>query len=655
MAFVQLNNISLSFGDRQIIDDISFNISHESKTALSGGNGSGKSTLMKIIAGLNQADSGKIIKDKTSRIAYLPQSGITLSGKTLLEDVETAFDHVLPIITDKERVEHELSGVSEESGGTASRLERLHNLQEQINDSGYYSRKETAAIVLTGLGFSQSDFNRTTGEFSGGWQMRIALTRLLLSKPDIMLLDEPTNYLDLEARNWLEGYLNTYSGGFIVVSHDRYFLDSTVTDVAELFNGKLRIYKGNYTSYEKRREVELQQLIKDYTRQQDEIAKAEDFINRFRYQATKAKQVQSRVKQLEKVERIVLPESMKKINFHFPQPPHSGKQVLRISSLFKAYGDNKVINNLELQLEAGEKLVIAGKNGAGKSTLMRIIAGIDPDYTGVIDYGSGVAAGYFSQDVDNALTPESSVLEEIESAAPTHLIPDVRGMLGAFLFRGDDIYKSTDVLSGGEKNRLSLLKLLLHPSNLLILDEPTNHLDLQSKQVLLKALKSYEGTLVFVSHDRYFIERLATKVIEIEDGKHRLFPGDYSYYLWRKEQEADGMPLSESGCRDAGSGSAAAEPSIGEIRKLSHQEEKRIKNRLRKLERDEEDIMTRVEQLEAEAEELGKQLHNPDVYSSAQKAQEVQQAIAEKEDLQVELMEQWEKLELEKTELTEGS
>ena len=649
MAFVQLNNISLSFGDRRIIDDVSYNISHESKLALSGGNGSGKTTLMRIIAGLNQADSGKIIKDRDSRIAYLPQSGIALSGKTLIEDTETAFSHILPVIAEKEEVEHQLSGVSEESGKTASLLEKLHGLQEQINNSGYYSRRESAAIILTGLGFTQSDFERTTDEFSGGWQMRIALARLLLSSPDIMLLDEPTNYLDLEARNWLEGYLNSFEGGFIVVSHDRFFLDSTVNEVAELFNGKLKSYKGNYTFYEKKREAELEQLIKDYNRQQDEIAKTEYFINRFRYQATKAKQVQSRIKQLEKIERIVLPESMKKIHFHFPQPPHSGKQVLRIHSLFKAYGEHRVINDLELQLEAGEKLVIAGRNGAGKSTLMRIIAGIDTDYTGDIELGSGVSPGYFSQDVDNALTPGINVLEEIESAAPTHLIPDVRSMLGAFLFRGDDIYKSTDVLSGGEKNRLSLLKLMLHPSNLLILDEPTNHLDLQSKQVLLEALNEYSGTLVFVSHDRYFIEKLATKVIEIENGKHTLYPGNYEYFLWRKEQEALGLAEeSETGSKSF-TGASEDEPPAA---KLSHQEEKRIKNRLRKLEREEEDLMEEVERLEAEVETLGKKLHDPEIYSSAAKAEEVQRAIDEKEARQAEILEQWEELEIEKAELS---
>ncbi len=649
MAFVQLNNISLSFGDRRIIENVNLNISHNSKTALSGGNGSGKSTLMKIIAGLSPSDSGEIIKDKLSRVAYLPQSGIILSGKKLIEDAESAYDYIIPVIKEKESVEHELSESREDSGGTETRLERLHELQEHITESGYYSRRENAAIILTGLGFSQTDLNRTTDEFSGGWQMRIALARLLLSKPDIMLLDEPTNYLDIEARNWLEDYLNAYSGGFIVVSHDRYFLDSTVNEVAELFNGKLKIYKGNFTAYEKRREIELQQLLKDYSRQQEEIAKTEEFINRFRYKESKARQVQSRIKQLEKIEKIVLPENMKKIHFHFPQPPHSGKQVLKISNLYKAYGDLRVINNLELQLEAGEKLVIAGKNGAGKSTLMRIVAGIDSEFSGEIIYGSGVSAGYFSQDVDNALTPGLNVLQEMESAAPTHLIPDLRGMLGAFLFRGDDIFKTTDILSGGEKNRLALLKLLLHPSNLLILDEPTNHLDLQSKDVLLEALKNYNGTLIFVSHDRYFIERLATKVLEIEDGSHRLFPGDYEYYLWRREQEA----LGETDYTPAAV-LKTSETEIISAGKLSHQEEKRVKNRLRKIEREEEDIIARVEILEAEAEELEKRLHDPDIYSSAQKAREVQQAIKEKETLQAELLEQWETLEAEKSELEIG-
>ena len=642
MAFVQLNNISLSFGDRRILSDVSLNISSRSRVALSGGNGSGKSTLMKIIAGLGQSDDGEIIKDKASRVAYLPQSGITLSGRSLIEDAETAFDYIKPLITEKESIEHELAGCSEESGRLGTKLQRLHELQEEINRSGYYSRRESSAVILSGLGFSDADLGRTTDEFSGGWQMRIALARILLSSPDIMLLDEPTNYLDLEARNWLEGYLATFDGGFVLVSHDRYFLDSTVNEVAELFSGRLKIYKGNYSSYEKRRETDLAQLIKDYTRQQEEISRIEDFINRFRYQATKAKQVQSRIKQLEKIERIELPESMKKIHFSFPQPPHSGRQVLKIESLYKAYGDLRVLNDINLQLEAGEKLVIAGRNGAGKSTLMRIIAGIDPDYSGEIIYGSGVTPGYFSQDIESAITPGRSILEEMESGAPTHLIPELRNMLGAFLFRGDDIYKSTDVLSGGEKNRLSLLKLLLHPSNLLILDEPTNHLDLQSKEILLDSLKQYAGTLIFVSHDRYFIDKLATKVLEVEDGKYQIFPGDYEYYVWKKEQPAgDDAPAQTDE-------KPKQQPSDG---RLAREEEKKLRNRLRKLEREEEELLSGVEKLEEETELLHKKLQLPEIYSSAEKAEEVQSLIAEKEKLQTELLAKWEELEAEKTEL----
>ncbi|MBI9108125.1 MAG: ABC-F family ATP-binding cassette domain-containing protein [Spirochaetales bacterium] len=641
MAFVQLNNISLSFGDRSLLNDITLNISHDSKTALSGGNGSGKSTLMKIIAGLSQADSGDIVKDKSSRIAYLPQSGITLSGQTLIEDAQSAFNYIQPVITEKEKIEHLLSKSSEASGETTARLERLHELQEEITRSGYYSRKETSAVILSGLGFSESDLGRTTDEFSGGWQMRIALARILLSSPDIMLLDEPTNYLDIEARNWLEGYLSSFAGGFILVSHDRFFLDSTVAEVAELFNGRLRIHKGNYTSYEKRREADLQLLIKDYNRQLEEISKIEDFINRFRFQATKAKQVQSRIKQLDKIERIELPESMKKIHFTFPQPPHSGRQVLRIENLYKAYGSQKVLNNLSIRLEAGEKLVIAGRNGAGKSTLMRIIAGMDPDYEGEIIYGSGVTPGYFSQDIESAISNENTVLSEIESGAPTHLIPDLRNMLGAFLFRGDDIYKSTEILSGGEKNRLALLKILLHPSNLLILDEPTNHLDLQSKQVLLEALSKYSGTLIFVSHDRYFIDNLATKVLEVEDGRYQILEGDYEYYLWKKEQDSENETAGSSY-------ESSKQLSDG---KVAREEEKKLKNRLRKLERDEQEILAKIEELENETAALQNKLQDPAVYSSTQKAEEVQRAIAEKEARQAELLEQWEELESEKSEL----
>jgi len=645
MAFVQLNNISLSFGERRVLNDINLNISHESKTALSGGNGSGKTTLMKIIAGLSQADGGGIVKDKASRIAYLPQSGITLSGKSLLDDVQTAFDYILPILEEKEKIELRLADTDENSKDTQILLEKLHDLQEEINDSGYYSRREASSIVLTGLGFTESDFGRTTGEFSGGWQMRIALSRVLLSSPDIMLLDEPTNYLDIEARNWLEGYLASFRGGFILVSHDRYFLDSTVTDVAELFNGKLRIYKGNYTSYEKRREVELQQLIKDYNGQQEEISRIEDFITRFRYQATKAKQVQSRVKQLEKIERIELPEGMKKIQFTFPQPPHSGKQVLRIENLFKAYGENRVLNDLSLQLEAGEKLVIAGRNGAGKSTLMRIIAAIDSDYEGSIIYGSGVTPGYFSQDIESCINEDNNVLTEIESGAPTHLIPDIRSMLGAFLFRGDDIYKSTKILSGGEKNRLALLKLMLHPSNLLILDEPTNHLDLQSKQVLLEALSKYSGTLIFVSHDRYFIDNLATKVLEVEDGRYQIFPGDYAYYLWKNEQ-AELTPeknLQKESSKQVSDGRAARE------------EEKKLKNQLRKLEREEENLLKKMEETEAEIERLTMSLQDEKVYSDGAKAGKVQLALVENENKLNDLSLAWEDIEELKNKLTDQS
>ncbi|HOV40138.1 MAG TPA: ABC-F family ATP-binding cassette domain-containing protein, partial [Spirochaetales bacterium] len=348
-------------------------------------------------------------------------------------------------------------------------LVELHALQEQVERSGFYRREERIYSVLTGLGFSPEDFSRATEEFSGGWQMRIALAKVLLEDPDILLLDEPTNYLDIEARNWLEKYLSTFSGGVLVVSHDKYFLDVTVSEVYEIFNRRITRYTGNYSAYEQRRVVEMESLLKAYREQQEEISRQEEFIRRFRYNASKAALVQSRIKQLEKIPRIEVPETLKKIHFRFPSPPPCGRKVLTVEALSKSYGDLQVFENLSFVLERGEKLAVVGHNGAGKSTLLRILAGKDTPTAGEVQWGSGVIRGYFSQEQEETLNPEHSILEEVETECPTSLYPKIRDMLGAFLFRGDEIYKPISVLSGGERNRLSLLKLLLRPANVLIL------------------------------------------------------------------------------------------------------------------------------------------------------------------------------------------
>ena len=531
MAFVQFSRVSLAFGDRDILDNVSLNLASGTKAALAGANGSGKSTLMKVLAGMIQPDSGERAMQKGTRVSFLPQSGIVHSGRTLAAEIETAFTRGMELSALLDSLGDELARLPPDDGRTARLVEEHHEAQVALEESGWHRRRSLAETTLLGLGFEESDFERAVDEFSGGWQMRIALAKILLERPDILLLDEPTNYLDIEARGWLEGWLRDFTGGFLIVSHDRFFLDVTVNEIYELFGGTLKRYVGTYTQYEKVRAVELESLIKRYNEQQQEIEKTEALIERFRYKATKAAMVQERIKHLEKIERIEIPESLKKIHFQFPPAPHTGRLVLTTQGLCKRYGERHVIENLDLVLEKDERLVVVGRNGAGKSTLLRILAGVDPDYSGTMTLGAGAITGYFSQDNAETITGSARILDLLEGEAPTALIPRIRDMLGAFLFRGDDIYKPLDVLSGGEKSRLSLLRLLLRPVNLLILDEPTNHLDLHSKDVLLEALKGFGGTVIFVSHDRGFIESLATRVIELTasgggiPSRVRNFPG----------------------------------------------------------------------------------------------------------------------------------
>ena len=634
MAFVQLDNISLAFGDRDVVKEINFMISTGSRIALSGANGSGKSTLLKIISKEIEIDRGNVLVSKGAKIAYLPQSGIEYRGSTLREEAEKAFLWVDEILTEIESLgrELEVNGVGEKA---EKNLLRHDELQELVLKSGYYNREEDIGRILKGLGFSEKDLYRPCSEFSLGWQMRIALAKELLKVPEILLLDEPTNYLDLEARDWLKDFLSLFKGGILIVSHDRFFLDSVVREVAELFLGNLKIYKGNYSSYEKKRREELENLLELYKKQQEEIAKLEAFINRFRYNASKASMVQSRVKTLAKLKRIVIPHNLKKIHFHFPAPPHSGKKMVSLENLGKRYGDHHVLRGIDHLIVKGDKLVISGRNGAGKSTLLRLLAGRDPDYDGAISYGTDVKIAYFSQDQNDMNDNSKSVLEEIESEAPTHLIPQLRAMLGAFLFSGDDIFKSVAILSGGEKNRLTLLKLLLKPANLLILDEPTNHLDIHSKDILLQAMKSYSGTIIFVSHDRYFIEQLAESVLELSPKGHKFYRGNYEYYLWKKENEASEKPLK------------SALPRKREVKegKASREEEKKQKAKLRRLKREEESLLTKMEELEGELKELTQLLSSPAVYSDRIKAKEISSKIKKNREELEEMGAKWEGVE----------
>lgn len=636
MAFVQFSQVSLAFGDRDILKNVSVNLMTGTKAALTGANGAGKSTLIKVMAGLIKPDSGSRICQKETRIAYLPQSGLTHHGCSLKEEADRAFEFGYDIQKQIDQIGEQLE---KGTGNTDNLLATQAELIAKLEESGWHRREATAESVLMGLGFSQEDLQKQTEEFSGGWQMRIALAKALMQNPDILLLDEPTNYLDIEARTWLEKFLSNYKGAFLLVSHDRYFLDVTVNEVYELFGGDLKRYKGNFTHYEQVREVELKTLIAEYEKQQDEIAKLQDFIRRFGVQATKAAQAQERQKQLDKIlaQKIEIPESLKKIHFKFPEAPHAGHLVLRTKGLTKSYdGKTNVIENLDLTVENGEMLVVAGRNGAGKSTLLRMLAGVDPITSGEVIPGTGVKIGYFSQDNAETIKGGETILEYVESQAPTELIPKVRDMLGSFLFRGDDVFKSLNVLSGGEKSRIALLQLLLRANNLLILDEPTNHLDMHSKDVLMNALKDFGGTVIFVSHDRGFIEGLATKVLELKPGSHREFPGNYKYYMERIEAEeagivgqferGTGIATSSVNSTKTSEAKADATKSAG---KLNWEEQKKIEAERRKNEKEVARLETEIAKAEEEKSALESKMALPEVYSNGAKAKEIQQKIDE--------------------------
>ena len=641
MAFVQFSQVSLAFGDRDILKNVSVNLQAGSKVALTGANGSGKSTLIKVMAGLVQPDGGQRVAQKDARIAYLPQSGLTHHGCSLREEADKAFGFGYELQAEMEKIGDKLKNGE---GNEKLLLERHDAILTELEESGWNRRQVMAEQVLAGLGFSREDLDKNCEEFSGGWQMRIALGKALMVNPDILLLDEPTNYLDIEARGWLEKFLDNYKGGFLLVSHDRYFLDHTVNEVYELFNGELKRYPGNYTHYEKVREIELETLIREYEKQQAEIAHLQEFINRFGVQATKAAQAQERQKMLDRIleKQIVIPESLKKIHFKFPPAPHSGRLVATLSKITKSYdGEHNVLQNLDLVLENGERLVVAGHNGAGKSTLLRIIAGADSDFSGEVKLGSGVKIGYFSQDNAETLKGSASVLETVESEAPLELIPKIRDMLGAFLFRGDDVHKSLDVLSGGEKARVALLKLLLRPVNFLILDEPTNHLDMHSKDVLLDALKDFGGTVIFVSHDRGFIENLSTRVLELKPGQFRLFPGDYKYYMERLEREANGEFSQNDELKSAAQPEKNSQKEEKTETKRSWEEQKKLESERRRAEKNVKNLEEQILKLEEEKSSQEAQMAKPEVYSNGEKAKAVQKKIDELAEKLEELNLQW--------------
>jgi ATP-binding cassette, subfamily F, member 3 len=541
---IHVEGLHKRYGERVLFEDVSWHVKKMDRIGLAGPNGAGKTTLLRMLAGMEEPDGGTIRMASDTTIGYLPQDGLVHAGRTVYDEVVLAFQELLDLKAEQHRIEDKLSEATHDDGGDHERLlERYAEVMDRFKHLGGYEIDARVADVLKGLGFTLADQQRQTGEFSGGWQMRIALAKLLLARPNLLLLDEPTNHLDLPARNWLEEYMQDYPGSVVLVSHDRYFLDATVKRITQVELRTLTDYHGNYSHYVVEHQARMERLREAHRRQSEEIEKSTTFINKFRYQATKARQVQSRIKMLDKVERIEIPPERKKIRFKFPDAPRPGRVVLELKGIRKAYGEHVVLDHVDVTVERGDRIALVGPNGAGKSTLMRVLAAVDRPDDGVRLAGHQVMIDYFAQDQAAVLNQTRTVYEEMTSVSPTTMVPMIRHILGGFLFSGDDVYKRVGVLSGGERNRLALAKMLLTPSNVLLLDEPTNHLDLDSKEVLLDALSDYGGTLIFVSHDRYFVDKLASKVIEVGGGQALLYPGGYEDFLeWKKQREAGLVP-----------------------------------------------------------------------------------------------------------------
>jgi ATP-binding cassette, subfamily F, member 3 len=545
---LSLQNAGKRFGPRILFLEANWLIRSKEKTALVGANGAGKSTLMKVLAGLESLDYGEMQRTRGMSIGYLPQEGLRLTGRTVFEECLTVFDGIRELEREAERLAAQMAELDHEGPEYESAAERYSMLQERFHALDGYALDAQVGGVLGGLGFGKEDWSRQTDEFSGGWQMRIALAKLLLAKPNLLLLDEPTNHLDLETRNWLEDYLKSYPFGYILISHDRYFLDVTIDRTVEIWNKRLTIYQGNFTKYLKQKDERRVQLEASYRNQREQIEHLEAFINRFRAQATKARQVQSRIKELEKIERIEIPEEEPVIHFKFPQPPPSGRMVVEAEGLSKSYGEKQVLDNVRFSIERGDRVALVGVNGAGKSTLIKLLTGVEAPTAGTVKLGHNVVSEYFAQDQYKVLEGDVRMLDAISRAALKVPEVELRSLLGCFLFSGNDVFKPLGVLSGGERNRFALAKILVSPSNFLLLDEPTNHLDMRAKDVLLEALAVFSGTVIFVSHDRYFIDRLATRVLEVENGAVTSYEGNYEDYLRRKDLLAAGSIVSvESG------------------------------------------------------------------------------------------------------------
>ena len=638
---IQLSAAGKHFGSKVLFEGLDWLLTPSDRVGLVGGNGAGKSTLLKILAGIETLDQGSISAAKGVTSGYLPQDGLSLSGRTVLDECLSVFGPVLEMESEMEALTHQMAETDPKSEEYQRVIERYHRIETEFQHRDGYALEAQTGAVLNGLGFSREDHRRPTEEFSGGWQMRIALAKLLLIKPNLLLLDEPTNHLDLEARNWLEQYLEDYPFAFVLVSHDRYFLDVTVKKILEIWNKRTYFYTGNYERYLTQKEARGAQLEAAYRNQQERIQQLEVFINRFRYQATKAKQVQSRIKELEKIERIELPPEEKTIHFSFPQPTASGRLVAELRNVAKSYGSNLVFEGVNFIINRGDRVGLVGVNGAGKSTLIKLLAGAEKPTSGECRLGHNVEVDYFAQDQYKALDPTARLIDDLAAVAPGALSgqTQLRTLLGCFLFSDDEVFKRIGVLSGGERNRYALARMLLQPPNFLLLDEPTNHLDLRAKDVLLEALSKFTGTVVFVSHDRYFIDKLGTRIFEIENGALHDYPGNYEDYRWQKEGRTgdgsdDGIPTSQALRNNEAGRQRREEPQV--------QGKKLNPILLRKLQTRHDGLEGEIGRREAEITSYELDLAN---FKSAEESIRLARLIDERRSELAEMMKEWEQIE----------
>ena len=637
-------NIALQYGGRSLFKDASFHVGPRDRTGLVGSNGAGKSTLLKILAGQAAPDAGAVTKAKYVTVGYLPQEGMTVAGRTLYREVESAFGTILELQNRLDEAHRRMAEMPHDQPEFQELLDVYGELQHKLEASDAFRMKAAIEKVLMGLGFSTRDFGRQTEEFSGGWQMRIHLARLLLMEPSLLLLDEPTNHLDLDSLEWLEEYIRSYEGAVIIVSHDRRFLDNMTDKTYEVSLGELTEYTGNFSFYLQAREERLEQQRAAFRNQQQHIKQTERFIERFRYKATKARQVQSRIKSLEKLDRIELEGNEEEIAFAFPPVPPSGRVIMELRGVHKSYGSLDVFRGIDFDIDRGDRIAFVGVNGAGKSTLARIIAGVEPFDDGVRTIGHGVVVSYFAQHQAEELDPHLDVLQTVDAVATGEIRKRLRNLLGCFLFSGDDVFKQVSVLSGGEKSRLALAKMLLQPGNLIVMDEPTNHLDMRSKAVLQDALGDFEGSCVIVSHDRDFLDPLVTKVVEVRNGGIRTFLGNIGEYIEKKRREED---ETARGARDAGAGQPGA---------LAEKERKRLEAELRQKRyaktKPLHDQIAALERVintkETEKTAVESAMGSPEFYRDGEKAKET---AARYRELQEELTEEYYRWDLLRREL----